>query len=219
MSGVGEEPKGEIHDSMDDLEKPIDRSDFLKKLLAGGVISVAALSGLGGLQKALGQNTASGGTTGNSGDLASLIIVVDELRKELAALQGNFNGLVNGNFPAIKLTVGDIVAYKEHVNIDSVVAHKLGIDGEFAAHKGSVDDFSFIKMQSSDFAYLKLKQSNTDEYFLKLDGVDGLTTAKINSQDISTIKMDAQDVSAIKIVTTDISFQKQAPNTASDSEN
>lgn len=171
MSGADEESKVETQDTIVDINEPVSRSDFLKKLVAGGAISVAAITGLGGLEKAFGQSATGGGGAGTP-SVEDLVMAVQKLTTQLNNLQTQFNGLINGTIPASKfvvneLDVSDIVAYKE---------------------KGLTlsTDALYMKSQNSDFDYQKLGVG--DNYFLKLDGIDGVTAVKLNTLDVATYK-------------------------------
>ncbi len=223
-----DQQQSEIQDSIIDNE-PVTRSDFLKKVVAGGVISVAAISGVGALQKAFGQGVTGGGNP----SIGDLITQVQTLTKQLNTLQGQFADLISGKLQASELSTikldfnamqsSDFQYLKlKQANSDDYFLKLDGIDGlsikklsteDLTSHKGMVADFVADKWHSSDFQYIKLQQANSDGYLLKLDGIDGLSIKKLNTQDFTSHKgmvdsFVAQDVSALKIETADITFQK-----------
>ena len=168
MTGASVESKSERQDSISDIDEPVSRSDFLKKLIAGGAISVAAISGLGGLEKAFGQAGPQSSSSGPS--VEDLVQQVAALTKQLNTLQTQFNGLINGTIPADKLVANQI-------NVSDIAPYK---------EKGGLTlttDSLYLKSQNSDFDYSKFGVG--ENYFLKIDGIDGLTAKKCNVADIA----------------------------------
>ncbi|HYL66829.1 MAG TPA: hypothetical protein VEU72_06710 [Nitrosopumilaceae archaeon] len=238
MGVSGDEPTGDTQDAIIDINEPISRSDFLKKVVAGGVISAVAITGIGGVQKVFGdKDSGKHIESGDNSDIANLIQKVNQLSKQLGDLQGQFADVISGkmNVPemaVIKLTVPDNGFLK--INGESTF-HKMSIPedgflkmegqsaftGDSAFHKLSVPENGFLKIEG-DSAFLKMTipengflKMNGDATFLKLD-VPDTGFLKIEGQsaftgDAAFLKLDATDIVAQKIVTGSITTG--SPNT------
>jgi len=214
--GVPEdEPTGDTQDAIIDINEPISRSDFLKKVVAGGVISAVAITGIGGVQKVFGEKDPGKHTdSGDNSDIARLIQKVNQLSKQLGDLQGQFADVISG-----KMNVPEMAVIKLTVPENGF----LKMNGDSTFHKLSVPDTGFLKIEG-DTAFLKLTvpengflKMNGDSTFLKLDvpengflKIEGDTAflkltvpengfLKVNG-DASFLKLDATDIVAQKIV-------------------
>jgi hypothetical protein len=200
MSGSEEGAKDETLDSVIGLDEPVSRSDFLKKLVAGGVVSVAALSGLGAMQKVFGQVGPSSSISGNASDIPSLIQQVDQLSKQLGALQTQFANLISGKLDVpeisiIKLTVPET----GHIKIDGGATFlkmhvpdtgSIKIDGDATFFKVVVPETGSIKIDG-DSTFIKL--TVPENGFIKIDGPASFTG------DATFLKLDASEITTIKI--------------------
>jgi hypothetical protein len=204
MGGSEEGAKDEILDSVIGLDEPVSRSDFLKKLVAGGVVSVAALSGLGAMQKAFGQEIggSSSSISGNASDIPSLIQQVNQLSKQLGSLQTQFANLISGKLDVpeisiIKLTVPE----SGHIKIDGgaefLKMHvpetgSIKIAGDATFLKLNVPDAGFIKFDGES-TFLKLNVPENG--FMKIVGPASFTG------DATFVKIEATAITANKIST------------------
>jgi hypothetical protein len=201
MSGSEEGAKDEILDSGIVLDEPVSRSDFLKKLVAGGVVSVAALSGLGAMQKVFGQEVGGPSSiSGNATDIPSLIQQVNQLSQQLGALQTQFANLISGKMDVpeisiIKLSVPETGSIKIDGGAEFLKLHvpdtgSIKIAGEATFLKFAVPETGSIKIDG-DSAFLKL--SVPENGFLKVDGTASFTG------DATFVKIEATEITASKI--------------------
>lgn len=236
MSGSGAESKDEIQDSIIDADEQVSRSDFLRKLVAGGVISVAAVSGLGGLQKVFGEtNTIS--ENGGKTDITDLIKQVEELSRQLGMLQNQFANAISGKLKIPELVVDKMTTSDGlFIKLDVPENGFLKIEGDAAFLKLDVPENGFMKIEGdSSFHKLTVPENG----FLKLDGeatfqkcvvpetgfikIDGDATflkldvpengfMKITGE-ASFLKLDATEITAQKVVAG--SIITKTPTTAS----
>src|SRR5260370_3667967 len=96
MGVSGDEANGDTQDATIDINEPVSRKDFLQKVVAGGVISAVAITGLGGLQKVFGEKDSGQHESGDNSDIARLIQKVNQLSKQLGTLQGQFADVISG---------------------------------------------------------------------------------------------------------------------------
>jgi hypothetical protein len=231
MSGSGEEPKSEGQDRVIEIDEQVSRSDFLKKLIAGGVVSVAAISGLGGLQKVLGQtNTgASSAISGNGTTIDDLIQKVNQLTKQL------------GDITSGKVTVPELVVDKLTVPATETSYVKIAADSTFYKIQVPATDGGYVKMAADstfykiqvpengflkcdgNSAFLKLDVPATEGGYMKIDAqstflkleVPETGKMRIDASDVAFIKIQARDIVANKIEAQTISFE-QPQDTRSD---
>jgi hypothetical protein len=172
-------------------------------VLAGGAISVAAITGLGGLQKVFGEKDSGQHTEfGDNSDIARLIQKVDQLSKQLGNLQGKFADVISGKMNVPEMVVNKLTTTDaSFAKIDVPEGGFLKINGDASFIKLDAGESTFQKMTVPEGGFLKLDgQSafNGDATFLKLD-VPDTGFMKING-DASFIKLDATDIVAQKIV-------------------
>ncbi|TLX95830.1 MAG: hypothetical protein E6K91_01725 [Thaumarchaeota archaeon] len=232
MDGSDGESKNDSEDSIIDINEKISRTDFLKKLVAGGVITVVGLSGLGGMKVFAEKDPHSNSGHGSHNNIAGIIQQVNQLRKQLGDLQTQFEGVISGKsvVPEMivqKLTTSDGVFIKlsipdtgfMKINGDSTF-YKLTvpengfmkIDGDSAFLKLTVPENGFMKIDG-DSAFLKL--TVPENGFMKIDGDSAFLKLTVPENgfmkidgDASFIKIDAAEIVAQKIVAKSITTEE-----------
>ena len=163
MRGPDGESKDDIQGLMIDLDQETSRADFLKKLIAGGVISAVALSGLGGLKAFAEKDSKSNsGNDGNNG-LPGLIVQVNQLRTQLDTLQSQFGNIISGKSVVPEMTVQKLTVPDTGF---------IKINGDSTFYKLTVPDTGFLKIDG-------------DASFVKLDAAE-ITAQKIVAKSITT---------------------------------
>jgi hypothetical protein len=174
-----------------DSEEKVSRSDFLKKLVTGGIVSVAAISGLGGVQKVLGESDNVQSTSGNddSTNISKLIHDVNKLRKQLGELQSQFANVISGKLavPELivdKLTTSDGAFLK--LTVPGTEGGYVKINAESTFYKLNVPDTGFMKV-SGDSAFVKLQVHDTEGGYVKINAES--TFYKLNVPDTGFMKV------------------------------
>ncbi len=232
MQKSGEEPEGTADESLTEINEPISRSDFLKKIVAGGVVSAVAISGFGGLQKVFADNSQ---TSSLSSDISieDLIQKVNQLQQALNNLQGQFSSFLSGKLQAseistLKISASDASFLKlDGIDgtFDKVQVPETGylkINGDATFLKIDVPENGFLKM-SGESTFLKLTvpengfmKINGDSSFLKLDvpengflKMEGDSSfLKLTVPENGFMKIDSNDVSFLKLDATEIVADK-----------
>ena len=204
MTETGVESKDDNQDSILDVEQKISRSEFLKRLAAGGVVSAVALSGLGSLQSAFGDKE-SHSKSENEHGVPAIIQQLTKIRKQLDELQSQFGNLISGKLNVPELAVQKLMASNGTViKLDIHDTGYLKIDGLSTFHKLEVPDTGYLKIDGqSTFLKLDIPESG----FIKIDGQSMFLKLDIPKNgfikvegDAAFIKLNAAEITAQKIV-------------------
>ena len=203
MSSSDGDSKDDLHDSIIGFDEKINRSEFLKKLVAGGIISAVALSGLGKLNAFGAENSSPNSGIDAKGGIPAVIQQINSLRTQLDELQGQFENVISGKsvVPEMvvqKLTTSDGAFGKLTIPDQGF----MKISGESTFYKLTIPDTGFMKITGESTFY---KLTIPENGFLKMDGDSAFV--KLTIPENGFLKMDG-DSAFLKLTIPENGFLK-----------